>query len=82
MNFILEMIAKVALKEILVGLLERIPWAAITERLVTRIVIAGLEKLRDMDYNDVTNETVDDMIRGLRGKRLKRADEMYTSKGD
>lgn len=80
MTWLLQLLAKTMLKEILTGLLERIPWAVITERLVTRMVIAGLVKLRDMDINDVTNETVEDVITALKGKRLKRADEMFLTR--
>ena len=44
------------------------------ERFVTRLVIWGLEKLRDMSTNDVVDQTVTDIIESLKGKRLVVAD--------
>jgi hypothetical protein len=59
-----------ALKEILMSLLLKVAWRTVVERFITRGVIWGLIKLRDMSTNDVADETLQDIINSLRGKRL------------
>ena len=54
----LSMVGKVALKHV-------------GERLATRMVVHGLNKLKDKVDNDVAKETVDDIVDSLKGKRLK-----------
>lgn len=63
------------LKELLWMLLARVSWAAVVERFAVRLVIYLLEKLRDRYTNTVTQETVDDIIEQLKGKRLQAAEE-------
>jgi len=70
MGFITGIIGKTAW-EVLKGLLFQIAWKAILERFLTRLVIWGLEKLKNMTTNDVVDETVTDIIKSLRGRRLK-----------
>jgi len=43
----------------------------VLERFASRTIIWGLEALRDLSTNDVIQETVDDVIASLQGKRLK-----------
>lgn len=63
------------LLEIIKGLFMQISWKVILERFATRAVIWGLEKLRDLNTNDVIQKTVDDIIFELRGKRLKEIEQ-------
>lgn len=62
------------LKETLLALVAKVAWKAVAERFLTRLVIYGLEKLRDMSTNDVVDQTVTDVIESLKGKRLVVAD--------
>ena len=70
MSFLTGIIGK-ALLEILKGLFFQIGWKVILERFASRLVVWGLEALRDLSTNDVIQETVDDVIASLQGKRLK-----------
>ncbi len=70
MKFITGIIGK-TLFEVLKGLLFQISWAVILERFATRLVVWGLETLKNLTTNDVVQETVDDIIHSLQGKRLK-----------
>lgn len=67
-------IALMVLKETLLALITRVAWKAVAERFFTRLVIYGLEKLRDMSTNDVVDNTITDVIESLKGKRLVVAD--------
>jgi len=69
-----------ALKEIFLSLLAKIAFKAVGERFATRLVVYGLNKLKDYSTNEVVDETVDDVINQLKGKRLKVIDELV-SKG-
>lgn len=64
-----------ALKELLLALVVRVTWKAVAERFLTRLVIYGLEKLRDMSTNKVVDDTVTDIILSLQGKGLVVADQ-------
>lgn len=70
MNFLTAIIGKTLL-EVLKGLVFQISWKIILERFATRSVVWGLETLKDLSTNDVLQETVDDIINALQGKRLK-----------
>ena len=70
MSFLTGIIGKTLL-EVLKGLFFQIGWKIILERFATRLVVWGLEKLRDLSTNDVMQATVDDVIASLQGKRLK-----------
>lgn len=72
-------IALIALKEILLALLAKIPWYAISERLLQRLAVYALEKLKERSTNDVTDQTVQDVIDSLQGKRLKVIDDLATN---
>ncbi|WP_375750948.1 hypothetical protein [Vibrio sp. HN007] len=74
MSFLTGIIGKTLL-EIIKGLFFRITWKVILERFASRAVIWGLEQLRDLSTNDVIQETVDDVIYSLRGKRLKEIEQ-------
>lgn len=69
-------IALIALKELLLATVAKVAWKAVAERFFTRLVVYGLEKLKDLSTNDVVDETVDDIIQSLKGKRLKVIDEI------
>ena len=57
--------------EVLKGLLFQIGWRIVFERFTTRLVIWGLETLKNLTTNDVVEETVNDVLLSLQGKRLK-----------
>ncbi len=57
--------------EVLKALVLQISWKIIVERFATRVVIWGLEKLKSLTTNDVAQDTVDDILLSLHGKRLK-----------
>jgi len=60
-----------ALKEIFLSLLTKVAFKAVGERFATRLVVYGLDKLKDYSDNDVVDETVDDIINQLKGKKLQ-----------
>ncbi|HBC3447601.1 TPA: hypothetical protein KDY51_001458 [Vibrio parahaemolyticus] len=70
MNFLTGIVGKTLL-EVLKGLFFQIGWKIILERFATRSVVWGLETLKGLTSNDVMQETVDDIINALQGKRLK-----------
>lgn len=70
MNFLTGIVGKTLL-EVLKGLFFQIGWPIILERFATRLVVWGLETLKGLSTNDVLQETVDDIINALQGKRLK-----------
>ncbi|HAS6408269.1 TPA: hypothetical protein ACGVAR_003013 [Vibrio vulnificus] len=70
MNFLIGIVGK-TLFEVLKGLFFQISWTIILERFATRLVVWGLETLKGLSTNDVLQETVDDIIAALQGKRLK-----------
>lgn len=70
MAFLTGIIGKTLL-EVLKGLFFQISWKIILERFATRAVVWGLETLKGLTTNDVMQETVDDIIASLQGKRLK-----------
>jgi len=69
-----------ALKEIFLSLLAKVAFKAVGERFATRLVVYGLDKLKNYSDNDVVDETIDDIVISLTGKRLKVIDELV-SKG-
>ena len=69
-----------ALKEIFLSLLAKVAFKAVGERFATRLVVYGLDKIKDYSDNDVVDETVDDIVISLTGKRVKVIDELV-SKG-
>ncbi|MEZ8060463.1 hypothetical protein [Vibrio splendidus] len=70
MGFLSGIIGKTLL-EVLKGLFFQIGWKIILERFATRLVVWGLETLKGLSTNDVLQNTVDDVIASLQGKRLK-----------
>ncbi|HHG3392661.1 TPA: hypothetical protein ACPVY6_001949 [Vibrio parahaemolyticus] len=70
MNFLVGIVGKTLL-EVLKGLVFQISWTIILERFATRLVVWGLETLKGLSTNDVLQDTVDDIIAALEGKRLK-----------
>lgn len=66
------------LKETFLALIAKIAFRTIAERFMTRLVIYGLNKIKDYSTNDVVDGTVQDIIDQLKGKRLKVADDEAT----
>lgn len=64
------------LKETFLSLVAKIAFKVVLERFFTRLVIYGLNKLKDYSTNDVVDSTVDDIISSLKGKKLKVVDEL------
>ena len=63
------------LKETFLSLIAKIAFRTVAERFMTRLVIYGLNKLKDYSTNEVVDETVQDIIDQLKGKRLKVVDD-------
>jgi len=59
------------LKEIFLSLIAKIAFKTVLERFATRLVVYGLNKLKDYSTNNVVDETVDDIINQLKGKKLQ-----------
>lgn len=57
--------------ELLTTLIAKITWDVVLERFATRLVVWGLETLKNLSTNDVLQGTVDDILQSLQGKRLK-----------
>lgn len=70
MNFLIGIFGK-SLWEMAKGIFLQITWQVIVERFATRVVVWGLEKLKTLTSNDVMQDTVDDVLKSLQGKRLK-----------
>ncbi|GLR75987.1 hypothetical protein [Aliivibrio sifiae] len=79
MNFLMGIFGK-SLWEIVKGIFLQITWQVIVERFATRLVVWGLEKLKSLTTNDVMQETVDDVLMSLQGKRLKEVPEVRPTK--
>ncbi len=74
MNFITGILGK-TLWEVLKGMFFQVAWKVILERFASRLVIWGLEKIKTLSTNDVTQETVNDIILSLKGKKLKEVEQ-------
>lgn len=74
MNFITGILGK-TLWEVVKGLVLQVAWKVILERFASRLVIWGLEKIKTLTTNDVTQETVSDIIDSLKGKKLKEVEQ-------
>jgi hypothetical protein len=66
MSWFIKTIVLKLLKEALVSLFGKLPWGVLVERLVSRVVVAGLRKLAKMTTNTLDDETVEDVIRSLK----------------
>lgn len=65
MNFILQTFVVKLLQEAFLSLVGKLPWAAITERLLSRVIVAGLRKLASMTTNTLDDQTVEDIIKSI-----------------
>ena len=74
MSFLINILGK-TLWEVLKGLFFQVAWKVILERFASRLVIWGLEKIKNLSTNDVTQETVNDIILSLKGKKLKEVEQ-------
>ncbi|MBY8124436.1 hypothetical protein KW497_10550 [Vibrio fluvialis] len=74
MNFLTSILGK-TLWEVLKGLFFQVAWKVILERFASRLVIWGLEKIKTLSTNDVTQETVNDIILSLKDKKLKEVEQ-------
>lgn len=68
------------LKELALGMLAKIAFKTIFERFATRATIHGLEYLRNQSTNELWGDTFDDIIKSLKGKKLKVADDYGTDR--
>jgi hypothetical protein len=59
------------IKEIVLSMVGKIAFKHVGERLATRLVVYGLNKLKGMSSNTVTTGLVDDILMSLEGKGLK-----------
>lgn len=75
-QMILKSLTVKLFKDALSALLGRIAWNILVERLVTRIVVAGLRKLQSMTTNRLVKQTVDDILNQLQADGLKKANEL------
>ena len=64
------------LKEATLSMIGKISWDVVFERFYTRAVVHGLNKIKDMETNEVVDDTVEDIINELKGKKLKVIDEL------
>jgi hypothetical protein len=64
------------LKETFLSLVGRLTFTILLERFSTRLVVYGLEKLKAQSTNDVVEETVNDVINQLSGKKLKVVEDL------
>lgn len=64
------------LRELLLATIAKVAWRAVAERFWTRLVLLGLQKIKDFSTNDVVDDTVQDIIDALKGKRLKVVEEL------
>jgi len=64
------------LKEIFLSLIAKVTFKVVLERFSTRLVIYGLEKLKNYSTNEVVDETVQDVINQLKGKGLKVVEDL------
>lgn len=64
------------LKEVFLSLVAKVAFKTVLERFSTRLVIYGLEKLKNYASNEVVDETVQDVINQLKGKGLKVVEEL------
>ena len=64
------------LKEIFLSLIAKVAFKVVLERFSTRLVIYGLEKLKNYSTNEVVDETVQDVINQLKGKGLKVVEDL------
>lgn len=69
------------LLDMLKSMFFRIAWKSVTERFASRVVVYGLEKLKAKSTNDVIDNTIDDVLNSLRGKRLPVIDEYAARRG-
>ncbi len=51
-------------------MLGKVTWRVVFERFYTRLLIYSLKKIKNMNTNDVIDDTVQDIIDILKGKRL------------
>lgn len=66
------------LKETILSMFAQIAFKVVLERFATRLVIYGLNKLKDYSTNEVVDETVQDIINQLKNKKLKVVDDLTT----
>lgn len=63
--------------ETFVAISGRIPWVALSERWVSRTVLAGLRWLAEKNTNDLVQGEIDFIVQVLEGNRLPVLDDEY-----
>jgi len=56
--------------EMSIAIFGKVAWKAVFERFYTRLLIYSLNKIKDMNTNEVVDNTVQDIIDSLKGKKL------------
>jgi hypothetical protein len=59
--------------ECLQALLGKIQWVIVLERLLTRLVVALLKWLKHLSSNQLVDDTLEDILNGLRQQGLREA---------
>jgi hypothetical protein len=75
-------VAFLLIKETLLSMIAKVAFKTVAERFMTRLVIYALNKLKDYSTNDVIDETVEDIINQLDGKKLKVIDELVIAQSE
>jgi len=68
------------LKETTLSMFGKIAWKIIFERFYTRLIITGLNKLKSMSTNDISTDTINDIIDSLHGKKLRVVEDVLSNK--
>ena len=66
MNFVIQTLLFKFIKEAALSMLGQLPWKIITERLLSRLLVAALRKLASMTTNSLDDATVEDVIQVLK----------------
>ena len=70
MTWLLNTLLVKLTQEALLSLLGKLPWAAIIERLLSRLVVNGLRALAKRTTNTIDDATVEDVISQLKRTEL------------
>ncbi len=59
--------------EILQAIMSQITWTVVLERFLTRLLVGTLKWLKELSSNQLVDETIEDILDGLRQKGLREA---------
>ncbi len=63
----------ILLWEILQAIMSQITWTVVLERFLTRLLVGTLKWLKELSSNQLVDETIEDILDGLRQKGLREA---------